>query len=960
MSPISHLLVMAVSILLLGTSPTEASYSYSEQHKQVQCVQNGNGHPIIEETPRTFAECKERCVTYVDDQGRSCVAIEFQDGGVLRDDSYTAVCYLAWGCDDLAGWGGGSVFYLQQTDTVETTIAPTTDPTIAPTSDPTIAPTSDPTIAPTTDPTIAPTTGPTAPSTPPTAAPVCAQELTSVNWHSLFHGGSDQGNAFLNEYSVSWNAQSFSLTFSATLQYVGLSADGDLSDAFDLGTTYWVDLQSFDQSADQINQPGSCGNRRSTDYDGLNYTDWWEYPADSTKLATVSSGQRTAYPPSDWSLTAPDCAKIKYERTLSLTALLGCTDAKGGALVDKVQSDNVVTFSGSFFVEMVSPYTMSSKDYHRVYPLVQHQFAVELARTVNVTASTGVTLIVSSALSLSHDDAGNYVLRVLTQSADYISLSGPNVVSKPSGLTVSAIAEETDSCIDQRFMCTQVFKLTIPSAINCTAVGGATSIDLSGTFQMAFTPQCLQSGTNSPCTGFMDELPESGTVTLDADWDFVDETCGVDLFSAQFASAMTFYKDPQFTDAVSDGDAFAIARDTVYGEIVVTVPTDDGSNNALYNLLDVSIQKVWVCTSSNSTALESSLNAVDGSGGCLATASVDGDGPYLVIGGENDNLYDGTILSAGGNNDARFSFLAFDTARTDISVHVQLLLTLQTSTGTRRRRLLLDSDPNQLRHFVGTTFTAEVYGDSDASNVTVDGDVSFYADDAFDELVLDDSAAFTIGDPIYGLIAVEIADDPSSELHSVSDVQIENVYVCTSSDPEGLSMAIADDDEYAVGGCFSTEIDPESPYFVIGHGASMQYEGAVLEVAASNEARFSFVAFDTPRDVIGVHIEVVVTVETASGQQQRRRLMVEKTHHFLGTTHIQSSVAAQAAAFGGNTETMMIAGIGGVALMAMVVFVTMWMVKRRAGGSKENNMAEHVAEMSPSSLPATTSGAVEI
>ena len=65
--------------------------------------------------------------------------------------------------------------------------------------------------------------------------------------------------------------------------------------------------------------------------------------------------------------------------------------------------------------------SMSSKDYHRVYPLVQHQFAVELARTVNVVASTGVTLIVSSALSLSHDDAGNYVLRVLTQSADYIS-----------------------------------------------------------------------------------------------------------------------------------------------------------------------------------------------------------------------------------------------------------------------------------------------------------------------------------------------------------------------------------------------------------------------------------------------------------------------------------------------------------------------------------------------------------
>merc|ERR1712083_1128105 len=43
-------------------------------------------------------------------------------------------------------------------------------------------------------------------------------------------------------------------------------------------------------------------------------------------------------------------------------------------------------------------------------------------------------------------------------------------------------------------------------------------------------------------------------------------------------------------------------------------------------------------------------------------------------------------------NEAAFSFLTFDTARTTINVHVQLLVTMDTDGVTRRRRMLLQSE----------------------------------------------------------------------------------------------------------------------------------------------------------------------------------------------------------------------------------------------------------------------------
>jgi len=580
------------------------------------------------------------------------------------------------------------------------TMSPTVDPSSAPTFDPTSAPTFDPTTEPTTDPTSEPTAAPTR----------CLEsDMHSVNWHELFHGDSAEGDDLLQSYSVAFDESSFLLTLSATVQYVGRSADGHLDDAFNLGTTYWLDLQSFSGVSDGLSAAGSCANRLADDYDGLAFDEWWEFTVDPLDLESAPTAQRTAYPASEWSLSATDCTAVTYSRTFALADLSSCTDADGEALVTIDESAEMLSFRGSFFVELVSPYSMASSDYYRTYPLVQHEFALQLSRSADALASSGVPLFVSSVMSFGHSDDGDYVMRVLMLSADAIALGSTSaVVAGP--VAVSGIAEESDGClVDDGFSCAQVFAVTLPSALNCT---DSAVIDFSGTFQIAFTPQCREvddDEASAACSSFLGGLDESGNVVLDVDWNFVDETCGVDLFNVTIGADLTFYADDEFADAVED-EAFVIDRDTVFGQIELGLAADDESGAAFYELVAVAIENVFVCTAD--ADLSATLSATSGSGGCLSSA-VDANGYYIVIGSGADDDFDGeTRYDVPARNMARFSFLAanlaFESERTEVYVHVQLLLTLQSDDGRRRRqRLLLDAaDSNQIRHVIATTTVA--------------------------------------------------------------------------------------------------------------------------------------------------------------------------------------------------------------------------------------------------------------
>merc|ERR1719361_2513624 len=473
------------------------------------------------------------------------------------------------------------------------------------------------------------------------------------------------------------------------LEYVGLSADGNFDDEYNLGTTYWVDFQSFSAS-NAINAPGSCGNRDGDDYSGLDFADYWTYTVNPADLASAETADRLAYPPSNWTFAVDDassCNVVNYERTFSWTDLTACTDSGDNGLVEVAETADAITLSGTLFIELVSPYSMADSSYYRTFPVVQQDFGIVLDRAVDVLASTGVQLFITSVMAYGRED-GKYTLTVLTLSADYVKIGTDNAVTViESPLTISDIQTNTgsDCLVASSFTCGQIFELTVDAS--CPA-DGTGAVDLSGTHKLSFTPECqtLADGSVDPaCTTYLSTLTDS-KVVLDFASSFTDN-CAVDLWDVVFTGSMAFYKDDAFTVIADGSDPFVIGQDTIYGK--VTVDTQSDPDGADYEFVDVSIVTVMVCTAANadSIALDSSTET----GGCLSS-SIDADGPYNVIGSGAVTDYQGTKLTASGN-EAAFSFLTFDTPRETIQVHVQLLLSVVDASGRRRvRRMLLQDD----------------------------------------------------------------------------------------------------------------------------------------------------------------------------------------------------------------------------------------------------------------------------
>merc|ERR1719450_1734821 len=198
--------------------------------------------------------------------------------------------------------------------------------------------TASPTSAPTSTPTTAPTTA--APTSSPTA--VCdADAMHRVNWHEMLNED-EQDAVLLHNYSVDFDASTLSLTLGATVEYVGLSADGNFDDSFNLGSTYWIDLQSFSNADGGVDSAGTCANRQSADYIGLTFDDFFGFTTDPMDLESADTSDRMAYPPSDWTLNALSCNVVEYERTFSWTELTACADAAGNALVSVTETDDSV------------------------------------------------------------------------------------------------------------------------------------------------------------------------------------------------------------------------------------------------------------------------------------------------------------------------------------------------------------------------------------------------------------------------------------------------------------------------------------------------------------------------------------------------------------------------------------------------------------------------------------------
>ena len=300
--------------------------------------------------------------------------------------------------------------------------------------------------------------------------------------------------------------------------------------------------------------------------------------------------------------------------------------------------------------------SMADSNHFRTLSLLQYEFAVRFARSAATLSSTGSLLFELAATGMGYDVDGEYAMRILTQSADFISLSEGAVVSSPMGTAGLNIVEETTGClVSSSSVCAQIFVVTIPSDVDCAASSSDEVVDLSGVFEISFVPECraIDGAVNPMCTAFVDGMGDSAALILEMDWVFVDRTCGVNLFDAPFSVDLTFFKDDQFSAAVGDG-AFIVNQDTIYGEVGVEWPSDD----ELYDLMEVSIANVFVCTAADDVDLSSMLDVDDGSGGCLSS-EVDPDGLYIVIGGGADGEFGGTEHQSPSPNTARFSFAAF-------------------------------------------------------------------------------------------------------------------------------------------------------------------------------------------------------------------------------------------------------------------------------------------------------------
>ena len=61
---------------------------------------------------------------------------------------------------------------------------------------------------------------------------------------------------------------------------------------------------------------------------------------------------------------------------------------------------------------------MTTDGYYRTFPLVQQDFAIAVSRRVDVLASTGVQLFISSVMAYGRDDDGNYECMLCVRSVE--------------------------------------------------------------------------------------------------------------------------------------------------------------------------------------------------------------------------------------------------------------------------------------------------------------------------------------------------------------------------------------------------------------------------------------------------------------------------------------------------------------------------------------------------------------
>eukprot|EP01084_Bolivina_argentea_P256072 431005_1 len=257
----------------------------------------------------------------------------------------------------------------------------------------------------------------------PTSGTVCASvyfiyddmpctNVKQINWHSLQNAVDNTADIPYSNFTISVDSNTLQTTFNIDLEYVGNSKDGNFDNNFNLGTTYVVDFQSFKTNGNSIDKPGNCQNRMVSSFTGINnFNDYWNYSEYPHSDGELGSNQYLSYPPPSqyWTLTmdAYTCTPINYHGIFSWNDLTQCQDYNGNDLIDVIDDGTSITLSGTLYVNLVSPYTMSTTDsgIYRTFPLIQQDFQISILKQINVLSSTGVELFITSIIGIYEDES---------------------------------------------------------------------------------------------------------------------------------------------------------------------------------------------------------------------------------------------------------------------------------------------------------------------------------------------------------------------------------------------------------------------------------------------------------------------------------------------------------------------------------------------------------------------------
>eukprot|EP01084_Bolivina_argentea_P290405 498826_1 len=493
-----------------------------------------------------------------------------------------------------------------------------------------------------------------------------AQKIKHINWHSLQNAVDNSNEIPSSLFTMSLNPNKLELTFDINLEYIGLSSDGNYDKNYNLGTTYVVGFNSFGTTGNKINEPGNCENRILASFQSGNFNQWWKYSEYPYLWNQLGNNTYLSYPPpsNHWILSIGDdtCTSINYLGVFSWNDLTQCKDYNGNDLINVVDNDISITLSGTLYANLVSPYSMNAVDtgIYRSFPLIQQDFEISILKQINVLSSTGVELFITSIIGIYEDESdGSFELSILTQSADYIKLINPTVVATPFGIATGvSITSTSTTCLSaSTYTCGQIFTLSISSdEINCPPA------DMSGVYDIAFDVECRFN--EDVCNTFINDNPSGTSVALSVESNFIDTYCEPEMYSVIFEGDMKFYDDAEFViDHSISGDNYVIGQDTIYVEIVVDFP-EDGSVNNYYNVFQVDVENVFVCTADDTVDMTQDLDQQNGNGGCLSS-NIDADGAYdIIINGVEMNYDANIILTATESNVVRFSFKTFDIGRT--------------------------------------------------------------------------------------------------------------------------------------------------------------------------------------------------------------------------------------------------------------------------------------------------------